>query len=94
LAAGTVVATLRDDKYYSDYSGRSHVGIYLAHDDYATYLSGKAPSAGLWFEKWSSRRIQTGHHHLLIDGGSVQAGILIPLDGTTFTMEWAPMERC
>ena len=34
LPVGTVVATLRDGKYHSDYSGRSHVGIYLGHDPY------------------------------------------------------------
>lgn len=34
LPVGTVVATLRDGTYHSDYSGRSHVGIYLGHDPY------------------------------------------------------------
>lgn len=34
LPVGAVVATLRNNKYYSDYSGRSHVGIYLGHDPY------------------------------------------------------------
>jgi hypothetical protein len=47
LAEGTVVATLRDGKYYSDYSGRSHVGIYLSHHDYASYLSSKDSSVGV-----------------------------------------------
>ena len=47
LPEGTVIATLRDGKYYSDYSGRSHVGIYLSHDDYATYLSSKSGSLGV-----------------------------------------------
>ena len=47
LPEGTVVATLRDGKYYSDYSGRSHVGIYLSHDDYATYLSSNSGSLGV-----------------------------------------------
>ena len=28
ILPGTVVATMRDDKYYSDYSGRSHVAIF------------------------------------------------------------------
>jgi Putative peptidoglycan binding domain len=31
---GTVVATMRDDRYYSDYSGRSHVAIFLRKDDH------------------------------------------------------------
>ena len=47
LPEGTVVATLRDGKYYSDYSGRSHVGIYLSHDDYSSYLGSKNNSAGV-----------------------------------------------
>ena len=34
LPVGTVVATLRDGTYHSDYSGRSHVGLYLGHDSY------------------------------------------------------------
>lgn len=32
LPVGTVVATLRDGIYHNDYSGRSHVGVYLGHD--------------------------------------------------------------
>ena len=44
---GTVVATLRDGIYYSDTSGRSHVGIYLSHDDYKSYLSSKNGQAGV-----------------------------------------------
>lgn len=36
IPSGTVVATLRDDKYHNDYSGRSHVGIYLRHDAVGT----------------------------------------------------------
>jgi hypothetical protein len=32
IPVGTVVATLRDGIYHNDYSGRSHVGIYLGHD--------------------------------------------------------------
>jgi hypothetical protein len=47
LPEGTVVATLRDGKYYSDYSGRSHVGIYLNHDDYKSYLLSKNKSVGI-----------------------------------------------
>ncbi len=47
LPEGTVVATLRDGKYYSDYSGRSHVGIYLKHDDYTSYLSSKNATVGV-----------------------------------------------
>jgi|GEM_PF-3651061 len=47
LPEGTVVATLRDGKYYSDYSGRSHVGIYLGHDDYSNYLLSNNKSVGV-----------------------------------------------
>lgn len=34
IPVGTVVATLRDGIYHNDYSGRSHVGIYMGHDPY------------------------------------------------------------
>lgn len=58
LPEGTVIATLRDSKYYSDYSGRSHVGIYLSHDDYANYLSSKIASAGItMMEQYNGHRI-------------------------------------
>lgn len=54
LPEGTVVATLRDGKYYSDYSGRSHVGIYLRHDDYASYLLSKNKSVGVTLmDQWN-----------------------------------------
>ncbi len=36
IPSGTVVATLRDNMYHNDYSGRSHVGIYLRHDPFGT----------------------------------------------------------
>lgn len=36
IPSGTVVATLRDNLYHNDYSGRSHVGIYLRHDPFGT----------------------------------------------------------
>ena len=36
IPPGTVVATLRDGRYHNDYSGRSHVGIYLRHDPVGT----------------------------------------------------------
>lgn len=59
LPEGTVVATLRDEKYYSDYSGRSHVGIYLSHDDYSTYLTTKNKSAGVTImDQWNGVRIE------------------------------------
>ena len=32
IERGTVIATLRNGIYLSDYSGQSHVGIYLTHD--------------------------------------------------------------
>jgi hypothetical protein len=44
LAEGTVIATMRDGVYHSDYSGRSHVGIYLRHDPYTNGRS----SGGVW----------------------------------------------
>lgn len=33
IKPGTIVATMRDDCYYSDYSGRSHVAIFLSKTD-------------------------------------------------------------
>ena len=47
LPEGTVIATLRDGTYYSDSSGRSHVGIYIKHDDYQSYLESKAPGSAV-----------------------------------------------
>ena len=47
LPIGTVIATLRDNSYHSDYSGRSHVGIYLGHDDYAEYVASNSKTSGL-----------------------------------------------
>jgi hypothetical protein len=60
LAAGTVVATLRDGKYYSDYSGRSHVGIYLSHTDYQQYLSGSDPNGAMrMMDQFNGNKITT-----------------------------------
>jgi peptidoglycan hydrolase-like protein with peptidoglycan-binding domain len=47
LPVGTVVATLRDGRYFSDYSGRSHVGIYLGHDDFGEYRRTGSKTAGV-----------------------------------------------
>jgi hypothetical protein len=44
---GTVVATLREGQYYSDHSGRSHVGIYISHDEYQEYLQSKDSKVGI-----------------------------------------------
>ncbi|RYY77061.1 MAG: peptidoglycan-binding protein [Gammaproteobacteria bacterium] len=58
LPEGIVVATLRDGKYYSDYSGRSHVGIYLSHDDYSTYLETKSKISGVnLLDQWNGVKI-------------------------------------
>jgi len=64
LPEGTVVATLRDGKYYSDYSGRSHVGIYLSHNDYSAYLTSKSVTNGVaLLDQWNGvkidRRVKT-----------------------------------
>ncbi len=54
LPVGTVVATLRDGAYHSDYSGRSHVGIYISHDDHASWSASSRPNAGVQlFEQWN-----------------------------------------
>jgi outer membrane protein OmpA-like peptidoglycan-associated protein len=47
LPEGTVIATLRDGKYHNDSSGRSHVGIYLAHDDYEQFLQSDDNESGV-----------------------------------------------
>jgi Putative peptidoglycan binding domain len=57
LPRGTVVATLRDGKYYSDYSGRSHVGIYLNHDDYSAYLASGGSGSITLLDQWNGTRI-------------------------------------
>jgi hypothetical protein len=58
LAPGTVIATLREGKYFSDYSGRSHVGLYLSHTDYQKYLSGSDPHGGLkMMDQFNGNRI-------------------------------------
>ncbi len=58
LPEGTVVATLRDGKYYSDYSGRSHVGIYLSHHDYSGYLTSKNVTLGVTLlDQWNGVKI-------------------------------------
>jgi hypothetical protein len=38
LAPGTVIATLRSGVYLSDYSGRSHVGIFLGKDHHGLWM--------------------------------------------------------
>jgi hypothetical protein len=57
LAPGTVIATLRDDKYYSDYSGRSHVGIYLGHDPLDT--SANSQAGVTIFDQYNGAKITT-----------------------------------
>lgn len=47
IPPGTVVATMRDGVYYSDHSGRSHVGIFISKD-----------SAGMTLiDQWNGRSI-------------------------------------
>lgn len=58
LPVGAIVATLRDGAYHSDYSGRSHVGIYLSHDDHATWTAATKPNAGVQLlDQWNGARI-------------------------------------
>lgn len=60
LPVGTVIATLRDGSYHSDYSGRSHVGIYLGHDDYGAYTASGSKTAGvLMLNQWNGVDVQT-----------------------------------
>lgn len=59
IPVGTVIATLRDGKYYSDYSGRSHVGVYLGHDDYEGWkASGNATAGVSIMDQWNGAPIQ------------------------------------
>lgn len=62
IPIGAVVATLRDGVYHNDYSGRSHVGIYLGHDAYDP-AKGNANAGGVrLFDQWNgspiSRRLK------------------------------------
>jgi hypothetical protein len=54
LPVGTVIATLRDGVYHSDYSGRSHVGIYLRHDPYA---DGSSAGGVTMMDQWNGAPI-------------------------------------
>lgn len=57
LPAGTVVATLRDGVYHNDYSGRSHVGLYLSHSAY-DIRKGNANSGGIvLLDQWNGAEI-------------------------------------
>lgn len=57
LPVGTVVATLRDNCYYSDYSGRSHVGIYLSHGCYERFLKSRDGSGVLMMDQYNGHEI-------------------------------------
>ncbi len=57
IPVGTVVATLRDGVYHNDYSGRSHVGIYMGHDPYDP-AKGDANPGGVWImDQWNGSPI-------------------------------------
>ncbi|MEG3088586.1 BPSL0067 family protein [Sphingomonas sp. PB4P5] len=59
LPVGTVIATLRDNVYHSDYSGRSHVGIYLGHDDYGAFIASRSKTAGVRMSnQWNGQVVQ------------------------------------
>jgi hypothetical protein len=68
LPEGTVVATLRDGNYHSDYSGRSHVGIYLSHEDYQEYKVSQDRKSGVWlFDQFNANAIGKRHYLYAID---------------------------
>jgi hypothetical protein len=54
---GTVVATLRDDMYHNDYSGRSHVAIFLSKDSGGIHT----------LEQWNGRDIHRGYRKFKSD---------------------------
>jgi hypothetical protein len=67
LAEGTVIATMRDGVYHSDYSGRSHVGIYLRHDPYTNGRS----SGGVWMmDQYNGAPIDQRCKYYAVDGNS------------------------
>ena len=71
LPVGTVIATLRDDIYHSDYSGRSHVGIYLSHDEYAPYLASHSKTAGLVVcNQWNRAVVQNSTRRYAVDANA------------------------
>jgi hypothetical protein len=68
LQEGTVIATLRDGEYHSDYSGRSHVGIYLSHDSYEQYLKSKSKTAAVWMmDQYNGNKIMARPKRYFID---------------------------
>lgn len=58
IPVGTVIATLRDGVYYSDHSGRSHVGIFLSKDDRGIKMIDQwnGRDIGLSYRKYDPRR--------------------------------------
>lgn len=73
LPEGTIVATLREGKYHSDYSGRSHVGIYLSHDDHPEYLKTKSQIAGVsLFDQYNGNPIQARSYPYYKDADMVK----------------------
>ncbi len=68
LPEGTVVATMRDGVYHSDTYGRSHVGIYLEHDDYAEYSRNLSDTAGIKImDQWKGALIDSRKKKYSVD---------------------------
>jgi hypothetical protein len=63
LPRGTVIATLGTGVYLSDYSGRSHVGIFLSKDDHGLWMldqyRGGAGKVGIRFKKFGAPHSRT-----------------------------------
>ncbi|MGY4398457.1 hypothetical protein ACVWZA_003665 [Sphingomonas sp. UYAg733] len=71
LPIGTVIATMRDNVYHSDYSGRSHVGIYVGHDDYASYVASHSKTAGVRMcNQWNGQIVQDSTKAYAIDANA------------------------
>jgi hypothetical protein len=63
LPRGTVIATLGTGVYLSDYSGRSHVGIFLSKDDHGLWMldqyRGGEGKVGIRFKKFGAPHSRT-----------------------------------
>lgn len=63
LPRGTVIATLGTGVYLSDYSGKSHVGIFLAKDDHGLWMldqyRGGQGKLGIRFKKFGAPHSRT-----------------------------------
>lgn len=84
LPKGVVIATLRDGVYYSDSSGRSHVGIYIKHDAYQSYLESRTAGSGVV--------MMDQYHKAAIDFRLKKYAVDADADGRPAKKPWADSE--